>query len=509
MADHSYHYDVLIVGAGNAACSAAHAALEKGAKVGILEKAQQRERGGNSALTGHMRFVFNGLEDIRSLVRGTSDDELRALLERMPKRTEDMLWDEVMRVTDNQSDQEMLQVHVTESLPTVQWLASKGHDWVPAGGFNMPSDNILLMNGGGYGLQQRNFAILERDGAAFHYGTAASELIRDGKGHVIGVRALAPDGFANFHAKSVVLACGSFEANPEMRARYLGPGWDMIHIRGVPFNTGDGLRMALDIGAMPHGSWTTCHASPQDIALPPFTIPVSYTTKRSYARYMYPYSIMVNTNGERFMDEGEDLRGRTYAKTGRAILAQPGGVAFQILDAKARTLDLYPTNYATATAAKADTLEKLGEELGINVPNFIRTVREFNAAIQPGTFNPDRHRLDGKCTAGITPKKSNYAMPIEEPPFEAFPVRCGMTFTYGGLRIDPTSAQVQHVAGRPIGGLYAAGEMAGGLWVGNYASGSGMMAGATFGRIAGTHAAATAWHDPPTAADRTAPSEIP
>lgn len=190
--------------------------------------------------------------------------------------------------------------------------------------------------------------------------------------------------------------------------------------------------------------------------------------------------------------EGEDLRGRTYAKTGRAILAQPGGVAFQILDAKARKLDLYPTNYETATRAKADTLEKLADDLGIDVENLIRTVREFNAAIQPGIFNPDRHRLDGKCTAGITPKKSNYAMSIEESPFEGFPVRCGMTFTYGGLRIDARSGQVQHVAGRPIGGLYAAGEMAGGLWVGNYASGSGMMAGATFGRIAGTNAATTA-----------------
>ena len=195
MTDPSYHYDVLIVGAGNAACCAAHAALEKGAKVGILEKAHKRHRGGNSALTGHMRFVFNGLEDIRPLVRGMSDDELRALLERMPKRTEDMLWDEVMRVTDNQSDQDMLQVHVTESLPTVQWLAAKGHDWVPAGGFNMPRQHPAHERRR-YGLQQRNFAILERDGAAFHYGTAATELIQDDKGHVIGVRALTPEGFA-------------------------------------------------------------------------------------------------------------------------------------------------------------------------------------------------------------------------------------------------------------------------------------------------------------------------
>jgi tricarballylate dehydrogenase len=263
-------------------------------------------------------------------------------------------------------------------------------------------------------------------------------------------------------------------------------------LRGVPFNTGDGLRMAMHIGAMPHGSWSTCHASPQDINLPKFKIPVGYSTEASYARYMYPYSIMVNTNGERFVDEAEDLRGRTYAKMGRAILMQPGGIAFQILDAKARKMDIYPINYEKATTAKADTLEKLALELDINAPNLIKTVREFNAAIQPGEFNPDRHRLDGKSTAGISPKKSNYCLSVEEPPFEAFPVRCGMTFCYGGLKIDPNTAQTQHVGGWPMPGLYACGEMAGGLWVGNYASGSGMMAGATFGRIAGTNAALAA-----------------
>ncbi len=492
MGDEIYHYDVLIVGSGNAACSAALAALDRKARVGIVEKAAKRDRGGNSALTVLMRFVFNGIEDLRPLIKNGSDAELRPLLESLPHRTEAELWDEIMRITNNQSDQEMLQMHVTESLNTVHWLANKGHDWTPAGGFKTPSDNILTMNGGGYGLQQRNFAMLERAGVPFHYETAATELIQDQQGRGIGVRALTPAGFANFYGKAVVLACGSFESNPEMRARYLGPDWDMVRLRGVPFNTGDGLRMALNLGAMPHGSWSTCHASPQDINLPPFTIPSVHALRDSQTRYMYPWGIMVNAKGDRFVDEAYDTRGRTYAAMGRAILAQPGGVAFQILDARIRKMKLYTPNYDKATAAKADTLEKLAEELDINVANFIKTVREFNAAVQPGTYNPDRHKLDGKCTAGITPPKSNYALPIDEPPFEAFPVRCGMTFTFGGLKIDPKTAQVQHVAGRPIPGLYAAGEMAGGLWVGNYASGSGMMAGATFGRIAGTHAAIAA-----------------
>lgn len=489
MSDETRHYDVLIVGTGNAACSAALAALEKTSRVGMLEKAPKRDRGGNSSLTVLMRFAFDGIEDLRPLIKNTYDGELRPLLESLPHRTEAELWDEIMRVTNDQSDQEMLHVHVTESLKTVHWLASKGHDWVPA---TIRDDNVVTMNGGGAGLLQRSFAILERAGVPFHYETAATELIQDKRGRVTGVIALTPSGYATFSARSVVLACGSFESNPEMRARYLGPGWDLVRLRGVPFNTGDGLRMAMDIGAMPHGSWTTCHASPQDINLPPFTVPSAHSLRDSPTRYVYPWGIMVNTNAERFVDEAWDTRGRTYAAMGRAILAQPGGIAFQILDAKIRKMNLYTPNYEKATTAKAETLEKLAGELDLNVEKFVKTVREFNTAVQPGTYNSDRYKLDGKCTAGIDPPKSNYALEIDEPPFEAFPVRCGLTFTFGGLKIDPKTAQVQHVAGRPIPGLYAAGEMAGGLWVGNYASGSGMMAGATFGRIAGTHAAMAA-----------------
>lgn len=490
MADESINYDVVVVGTGNAACCAALAAVEGGARVGILEKAARRDRGGNSALTGHIRFVFNGLEDLRPLVKSTTEEELRRLLERLPRRTEADMWDEVMRVTNNQSDQDLLQVHVTESLKTVHWLASKGHDWVPGSQWN---ENILNPNGGGFGLQQRHCTILEKAGAQFHYETAAVDLIRDDRGRVTGVQALSPDGHVRFNAKAVVLACGSFEANPQMRAQYLGPGWDMVRVRGVPFNTGDGLRMALNIGAMPHGSWSSCHASPQDIDLPPFTVP-SGVVHAEKNRYMHPYSIMVNTNGERFVDEADDLRGKTYAKMGRAILTQPGGIAFQILDKKARTMNLYPPTYAKATTAKANTLEKLAQELDINEANFVRTIREFNAAVPADLppFSTNVVVLDGRSTRGLAIPKSNYTVTIDEPPFEAFPVRCGMTFTFGGLKIDEKSAQVQHVAGRPIPGLYAAGEMVGGLWIGNYASGSGMMAGSTFGRIAGTHAAKAA-----------------
>ncbi len=197
---------------------------------------------------------------------------------------------------------------------------------------------------------------------------------------------------------------------------------------------------------------------------------------------------MVNANGERFLDEASDTRGKTYAKTGGAIRLQPGGIAFQVMDAKVRKLGLFTPNYDKGSHAKADTLGKLAQELGIDAAKFEDTVRTYNAAVQPGKYDPNFLRLDGKCTAGLAIPKSNYALTIDEAPFEAWPVRCGITFAFGGLKIDPKTGQVQHVAGRGIPGLYAAGEMVGGLWVGNYASGSGMMAGATFGRISGTSA---------------------
>jgi tricarballylate dehydrogenase len=487
------HYDVLVVGAGNAAMTAALAALEQGARVGILEKARKEDRGGNSMFTGHMRFPYNSVEELLPLMRDPSDAEISGIQEAMPRVTEDELGELIMRVTEQKSDPQMLAVHVRESYKTVRWLASKGHTWVP--NFGPRAQFILSMNGGGHGLQQRNFSYVERDGATIHYETAATELIENKKGAVIGVRALTPEGYTDIHARSIVLACGGFEANAEMRTRYLGPGWDTVRLRGVPFNTGDGLRMALDIGALPHGSWSTCHASPQDFDLPPFKLPSSLGKGggEHYSRYMHTFSIMVNSRGERFIDEADDLRSMTYAKMGRAILAQPGGIAFQIADAKVRRCGLFPPSYDKAAGAKANTLDKLAEELGINARQLVETVRAYNAAV-PGDRSavPHSYRLDGVGTTGLSIPKSNYAMTLTEPPFEGYIVRCGMTFTFGGLKIEPETGQVQHVAGRPIPGLYAAGEMVGGLFHMSYASGSGMMAGANWGRISGASAARAA-----------------
>ena len=322
-----------------------------------------------------------------------------------------------------------------------------------------------------------------------YYNTSAIDLLQDSQGRVTGVRAKASQGYCNFYGRAVVLACGSFESNPEMRAQHLGPDWEKVKLRGVPYNTGDGLTMGLESGALPYGNWSSCHASPQDLNRPPFDVPGPDIRGDFWSRYSYPFGIMVNLNGCRFIDEGETWRGLTYAKIGRAILAQPQGIAFQIFDRKHRQLEVI-RGYEKATNFKANTLENLAKQLGIlDIAAFAHTVREFNAAVQQGEFNP--FRLDGKSAIGITPSRNNWALPIDTPPFEGFPVVCGMTFTFGGLRVTP-EARVVHTMGYPIPGLYAAGEMVGGLWHGNYPSGAGMMAGTVFGRISGANAAAEA-----------------
>jgi tricarballylate dehydrogenase len=496
MSNEDLRYDVLVVGAGNAGFAAVHAARETGVTVGLLEKAPIENRGGNSALTGHLRFAYDNVEQLMDILgEKYQTDEVRGEFQkRLPQRTARELWDEIMLVTDGMTDQGLLKVHIAESYRTIAWLHSKGHDWVPSYE-DATTGNIVHCEGMGYGLQERNFAICERDeGVSIHYETSAQQLLRDEVGKVCGVVAMTPNGLTTFRAEAVVLSSGGFEANAEMRTRYLGQHWDDVYNRGVPYNTGDGLRMALDIGAMPYGGWGSCHASPNDWAMPQFALPAGFGGgAMPWVRYLYPYSIMVNTRGQRFVDEADNIRGLTYAKMGRSILEQPGGKAFQIIDAKVRQLGLIPPAYATASGYQADTLSDLAKEIGVDPVAFEATVGEFNAAVPTDrAANPNAFHTDGVSTIGLTPAKSNFAMTIDTGPFEAYAVRCGITFTFGGVKIDPETAQVQGVSGLPIDGLYAAGEMVGGLWYWNYPSGSGMMAGATFGRKAGTYAAKTA-----------------
>ena len=481
MTDREIRTQVVVVGAGNAAMAVAVAAREQGAEVIVLEKAPRAHRGGNSALTIQMLFPHRGAQDLLPLVPGLSDDESREMRDRVSAYSRQDYFDDIMNVTRGLSDKDLAKTLVRQALPTVRWMRGLGHAWAPT--YKDPlSANVVAFAGGGFNLLERWFGAARRLGIRVDYDARATELLQDPRGHVNGVRVLRPSGFCTYRAEAVVLACGSFESNPEMRARYLGPGWDTVKLRGVPYNTGEGLQMAMDIGALPYGSWTTCHASPQDFARPAYDLPGPGVAGDFWSRYAYPYSVMVNIDGRRFVDEGETWRGLTYAKMGNAILGQPESKAFQIFDAKHRSLGLLD-RYPEAGAVKARSLEELATKLGVRDPgSFVATLRQFNGAVQPGDFN--QFRPDGKSAKGLDPPRRNWALPIDEPPFEGYAVTCGLTFCYGGLQITPEGA-VLHSHDRAIPGLYAAGEMVGGLWAWNYPSGGGMMAGAVFGRIAG------------------------
>jgi tricarballylate dehydrogenase len=292
------------------------------------------------------------------------------------------------------------------------------------------------------------------------------------------------EGFTEVHAVPV-LAAGGFEANPEMRNRWLGPGWDLVKVRGTKYNMGAVLNAAMDAGAKPVGPWGGCHAVPLD-ANAPDVGDLRLTDKMS--RYSYPFALLINSDAERFVDEGENHVWLTYAKTGRAVLAQPGAWAFQLFDQK--VAHLLEPRYSTGTPIVADTLPELAEKLGVNADTLVQTVDNYNAACSGGTFNP--FETDGLSAAPKgQPAKSNWAQPIDQGPFIAYTVTCGITFTFGGLTID-TQARVKDNAERVMPGLYATGELTGGFFYHNYPAGAGLVRGAVFGRLAGAGAAAEA-----------------
>jgi len=282
-----------------------------------------------------------------------------------------------------------------------------------------------------------------------------------------------------------VLASGGFEANAEWRARYLGPNWDLARVRGTRFNTGDGIRMALEAGAMPYGHWSGCHAVGWDRNAPEFG---DLAVGDGFQKHSYPLGIMLNARGSRFVDEGADFRNYTYAKYGRAILEQPGQFAWQIFDKKVAHLLRDEYRIRQVTKVSAETLEELVNKLDdVDAGAARAEIDAFNHAVDR-TIPFDPNVKDGRCTRGLTVPKSNWANPIEEPPFLAFAVTCGITFTFGGLKIT-REGEVVDTDGKPLSGLYAAGELVGGLFYFNYAGGSGLMAGAVFGKLAGTSSA--------------------
>ena len=484
--------DVVVVGAGNAALCAALSARAAGASVIVLERAPEDERGGNSRFTeGSMRFAFNGRDDILNIVPDLTEDE-KACTD-FGSYTEEQFFDDIARVTDYRTDPDLAELLVKRSQDTVKWLRSMGIRYMPKygkqaykvnGKFKFSGGVVLEVWGGGPGLIEALYKLARDRGVSINFNARAMSLIHDENG-VHGVNARIDGKAVTIRSKSVVLASGGFEANSEMRARYLGPGWDLAKVRGSRFNTGDGIRMALDASAMPYGNWSGCHILPTDINTPNYG---DITLGDAFQKNSYLFGIMVNSDGKRFFDEGADFRMYTYVKCGLAVMKQSQQMAWQVFDGK--TLHLLRDEYRMkqATKVRADTLEALAEKLeGIDRAQFLRTIKDYNAAVKAEVpFDPNAK--DGRCTNGLAVNKSNWATTIDQAPFEAFVITAGIAFTFGGVKVN-TDAQVMDVDDRPIPGLYAAGEMVGGLIYTNYPGGSGLMSGAVFGKIAGAAAA--------------------
>ena len=416
--------------------------------------------GGNSRFTaGAIRFAYNGLDDLQAVMPDLTETEIETT--DFGTYTEDQFFDDMFRVTQHRTDPDLCEVLVRQSFSTIRWMREKGVRFVPLIGS------------------------ATKRGIDVWYDSRALELITDGVA-VTGVKIRRKGQIEEVAAKSVILAAGGFQASTEMRTRYLGPNWDLAKVRGTPYNTGDGIRMAMEIGASSAGNWSGCHAVGWERNAPEFG---DLAVGDGFQKHSYPFGIIVNAKGERFVDEGADFRNYTYAKYGREVLAQPGHFAWQIFDKK--TLHLLRGEYRIreVTKVSADTIEELATKLeGVDPEGFIATVKAYNEAVQTDIpFNPNVK--DGRATKGLSLPKSNWANQLTEAPFEAYAITCGITFTFGGLRID-TDAKVQSTDYTPIPGLFAAGEMVGGIFYNNYPGGTGLMNGAVFGKIAGKSAAA-------------------
>ncbi len=480
--------DVVVIGGGNAGFCAAHAAASRGRRVMLLERAAPAEAGGNSFFTaGAIRMAHGGLSDLLDIVE--PDDRLTRT--EVPPYSPEQFRADMDRTTSGSCDPFLTGALVADSAPAVRWLSELGMPFrllYERQAYERPDGTYLFWGGlavgsvgGGKGLMAGHREIADRLGIDVRYERCCSALVRESAG-VTGIFWERADGTRGLvEASAVVLAAGGFEADPDLRRTHLGEGWQYARVRGTPLNDGRVLRAALDAGAARAGDWSTAHAVAWDAGAPPVG---DRELTNQLTRQSYPLGIVVNTLGLRFVDEGADFRNYTYARYGTDILAQPGAVAFQIFDADIRPL-LRPEEYDSPGVSEhvASSIPELARACGIDAGGLSHTVAEFNAAVRRDMrFDPTIK--DGR-SARVSPPKSNWANPIETPPFYAYPVTCGITFTFGGLRADE-DARVLDDSGAVIAGLYVCGEMLGGLFSGNYPGGSGLTAGLVFGRRAGS-----------------------
>jgi tricarballylate dehydrogenase len=458
-------YDLVVIGCGaaglSAAVSCAVAAKEQGrkARIAVLERASREGRGGATRWTSAW---FRITEDRRL------DPAFVGLMETL---------------SNGLADLEYCRTLAREVTETLRFLETNGVELTyfkqpfanrnTGGGLGMPAR-------GGVGIVDGLAAVVERTpGAAILYDTEAVRLSLSVDGRVDGVVARGADGLLRtLAARAVVIACGGFEGNPEMLTQYIGArACDLPLIAPtLKNNRGDGIRMAKEIGADTAGQFDMFHGEPVD----------PRSAKPDAVVYAYPFGIVVNAHAKRFFDEGRDSFDSTFEDLGVEIFRNQDQKAFFIGDQT--TLSIEPVQAIILTdqpAIEAPSLRALAQELGLDPAALEATVAEYNAAVGPGEFNP-RIR-DGKAAPSLDPPKSNWAFPLAKPPFIAYPLTCAVTFTFGGVRTD-SQARVVTPMGAPIPGLYAAGEVTG-LYYHAYPAGTSVLRAATFGRIAGAHAA--------------------
>jgi len=453
-------WDVLVVGGGNAALCAAITARQAGASVLLIEHAPRAMRGGNSRHTRNLRAMH---ERPTSML---TDSYL-----------EDEYWDDLLRVTGGNTDEHLARMTIRASAGVFGFMQESGVRFQPSlsGTLSLSRTNAFFL-GGGKALVNAYYLTAEALGVDILYDSEVLSLAMDDG--TVREAAITYRGFpATVRARSVVVASGGFQANLDWMRQHWGDAVDNFVIRGTPYNRGRVLRNLLDQGVAPVGDPTQCHAVALDARAPKFDGGI--TTRLDSV----PFSIVLNRDGERFYDEGEDFWPKRYAIWGRLIAQQPGQIAYSICDQKAVMLFM-PSVYP---AVRADTLGELAERLGLDPAKVQATVAQYNAAVREGRF--DNTKLDDCATEGLTPPKTHWARTIDTPPFVGYPLRPGITFTYLGVRVNER-AQVLMDDGKPAANLFASGEiMAGNILGKGYLAGFGMTIGTVFGRIAGQEAA--------------------
>ncbi len=466
MVDLSRKFDVLVIGGGNAGLCAAIAARRAGASVLVLEGAPKFYRGGNTRHTRNMRCAHDAATGILT-----------------GPYTEQEFWDDLLRITGGETDEELAKFMIAESKDILNWIVEQGVRWQPSlgGTLSLGRTNSFFL-GGGRAMLNALYLTAERLGVEILYDAEVTDLrIEDGMFLSARLKQ-AMNGARDIRASALVAAAGGFEANIEWLKQYWGDAADNFLIRGTPYNRGTLLKLLLDKGVAPVGDPTQCHAVAIDARAPRFDGGI--ITRLDCV----VFGIVVNRDAKRFYDEGEDFWPKRYAIWGRLVAGQPGQIAYILFDAPSLKLfmpSLYPP-------IQAPSIRALAGELKLDPDTLAATVDAFNAAVRPGRF--DHTVLDDCRTEGLAPPKSHWARRIETPPFYAYPVRPGITFTYLGTRVDRATRMLMKDGG-PSANMFAAGEiMAGNVLGRGYAAGIGMTIGSVFGRIAGREAAANARH---------------